>query len=182
MTPATNEELVLVALLALGGDLDLIDIEDVAIQSDLIAPGRFRWRKHKQHINIQTVYKALKDARQNGFARGKSASGWTLTDEGLQKARSMGSDFSITYQQPANRQERSWLIKERQRLKTDPAYLKFSAGDGDSITPREALRFFMLDEYITGELRKTRVDRLVRLFSDDDLGAVVRLIASKVPE
>jgi len=75
MSSLTNEDLVLGALLALGGDLDPIHIEDIAVRADEIAPGRFRWQKYTQHINLQSIYKALKDARLRGNVRGKPSAG-----------------------------------------------------------------------------------------------------------
>lgn len=183
MSSPINEDVVVAALLALGGDLDPVHIEDIAVKADEIAPGRFRWQKHTQHINIQTVYKALKDARARGHARGKSASGWMLTDEGLKSAHSHERTFGIEYQEPISRQDRAWLVKERKRLTTETAYIKFLSGAEREITHRDALRFFMLDDYVTGDLRKARIERLVRLFgSDAVLSNAVQRIAEKVPQ
>ena len=46
-TQIRNDQVALAALLVLGGDRTPVDTEDVAIEADRLAPGRFRWRKFK---------------------------------------------------------------------------------------------------------------------------------------
>jgi hypothetical protein len=183
MSVTTNEDVVLSALFSLGGDLDALHIEDIAVTADELAPGRFRWEKYAEHINIQTIYKALKDARAHGLVRGNSSRGWMLSDAGLEVARTRSSTLKANFKPRISRQDRTWAAIERKRLTTEAAYVKFTGGDGVNITPREALKFFMLDEYVTGELRKARINRMVRLFDQDELlSDAVRHIAQKVPQ
>lgn len=182
MTSPTNEEIVLRALLALGGDLDPIHIEDIAVRADQMAPGRFRWQRYADQINLQAIYKALKDSRARGNVRGSPTAGYMLADSGLGIAR-LRSPNVVPYQDPISRQDRAWMAKEKQRLTTEPAYLKFRSGAEQDITQRDALRFFLLDEYVVGDMRKGRIDRLIRLFGNDSgLSEAVQRIAGKVPQ
>jgi hypothetical protein len=181
MPEFSNEDAVLLALWRLGGERDQIHLEDVAIEADQIAQGRFRWRKYKEHINIQTVGKALRDAKKHETARGTSARGWMLTDAGVSLVRELETRERPAVRRALSAQEKAWLAKERIRLTTEPAYLGFRTSGLLGVAPRDALRFFRIDEYVTGELRQARVDRLVRMFEDDaDLGPVARALSALV--
>ncbi len=59
-----NHELVTIAILLLGGDSRPVDLEDIAVQVNDLAPGRFAWRKYTSQINIKYVDDALRDAKK----------------------------------------------------------------------------------------------------------------------
>lgn len=183
-TEMTNEEVVVRAALKLGGHLSKVDTEDVAIGADLIAPGRFRWVKHKQHINIELVHTALRDAKRHGLLEGAGSVGWRLTDVGLAKAKAFDGDEGLVEARPfLSAQERKWRSKERVRLLTEDAYRKFQDGGIGAPTMRELNKFFRIDEYVTGPSRSARIDRIVRAFERDaNLGAVVKQLATRILE
>lgn len=60
-----NHEIVTLAVYLLGGDTQRIDVEDVAVKANDLAPQRFTWRKYPNQINLEAVRKRLWDARKS---------------------------------------------------------------------------------------------------------------------
>jgi len=78
---------VLVALLRLGGDTAMIDIEDVAVEAYTIAPERFRWRRH-DYPNLEFVRVATGGSTKDaGRLLLREGPGRMLTVEGVARAR-----------------------------------------------------------------------------------------------
>ena len=50
-----SHELVALAIFLCGGDANAVDLEDVAMEVNKLAPGRFTWRKYSDQINIKNV-------------------------------------------------------------------------------------------------------------------------------
>jgi hypothetical protein len=182
----TNPQIVTVAVFLLGGATAAIDIEDVAVKANALAPGRFAWRKYPDQINIAKVSTALFDARKtkNGeLILGSGSDGWRLTAAGLeysraQAARLQDADLSRA---PMNARERQWHNAERLRLLGEVAFQKFSDGAGYEITNREAEAFFRLDDYVAGASREKKIARLLEAFdSDAQLGQAVKFLSQKV--
>lgn len=181
-TEASSELIILTALQLRGGDRFPVDVEDVAIQADALGPGRFRWRKYSEHINIQTIGKLLRDAKKRGLSRGSSASGWMLTDEGLAALAGLSPLGVQPVRIARSRGDRAWLLNERQRLLTEPAFTKISNGDV-ALSKRDAERFFRLDEYVQGDARLARIDRLMRAFGRDPvLGETIQRVRRALAE
>ncbi len=182
-TNLSNEQIVIVALWWLRGEHELADIEDVAMSADAVTPGRFRWRKYPDQINIQTVGKALRDAKMHGMATGTSARGWMLTDAGTEVGRALAADAPETQARRAlTSQQKAWLHKEKTRLLAEEAFKKVASAAADTVTERELLRFFRLDDYIVGETRTARISRITHSFSDDPvLGVAVKILADRIP-
>lgn len=179
----TNEQVVVLALAMLGGDTHVLDTEDVAIRADEIAPNRYRWRKYPQHINIELVHTALRDAKRLGsLVRGAGSKGWQLTAAGLDLVRTLET-HGLTAVAPRRRvdpKERTWLVHEKGRLLAEDAFRKFGRGAPDSISRRDAERFFRIDEYVVGEARRARIQRIVNAFMEDaELGVAVKVVAEK---
>jgi len=81
-----NHELVVLAAFLAGAQTEPADTEDIAIQANILAPGRFSWRKYKDQINIDTVRKRLWDATKNdkgAYLIGSEKTGWRLTKAGF---------------------------------------------------------------------------------------------------
>ena len=182
----TNFEIVTIALALVGGDAVFVDVEDVATRANVLAPGRFAWRKYPQQIDLSRVSVALFDARKekNGsYVLGSTRKGWMLTEAGLSYARihesKMGNvDLSRRAQTP---RERSWERGERFRMMSEVAYFKFERGEIRDVSQAEAESFFRLDDYVTGQARERKLIRVLNLFgSDQELGAVVRELAAKI--
>jgi hypothetical protein len=76
----------LAALLRLGGDTTMVDLEDIAVEAYRLAPDRFRWRRH-DFPNLELVRVVLSDANKRGahlvlYDR----KGRRLTVEGVRRA------------------------------------------------------------------------------------------------
>lgn len=167
-TQTRNDQITLVALLVLAGDKGSIDTEDVAIKSDELAPGRFRWRKFKEHIDLGLVRNGLQDARKKGLAAGGALRGWTLTDAGIAEARSLLPQVS----DPSTRErmaieQRQWETRERTRLLAEPSFRLALESGVESLTKRDILRLFRLDEYASKERTAERTRRFSGAFVDD---------------
>jgi hypothetical protein len=178
----SNEGVALAALLACGGDLSKIDTEDVALRADALSPGRFRWRKYKDHIDLGLVRNGLQDAKKTGNVRGGAHEGWALTDLGVVEAREMLSRLGgVTERVRLTPQQQAWRSRERTRLLTEEAFKAATGDQLDRLSVPALLRFFRIDEYVDAKGRADRVSRLVNAFDGDaELGPVVRALAEKL--
>lgn len=167
--PIRNDHVTLVALLTLGGDHNSVDTEDIAVESDKLAPGRFRWRKFKQYIDLGLVRNGLQDARKKGLAAGGARPGWTLTESGISEARKLMPELS----DPSTREriaveQRQWEARERTRLLAEPAFRIALEQGADALATRDILRLFRLDEYASHERMLERTRRFSGAFSGDE--------------
>jgi hypothetical protein len=181
-----NFQIVTLATFLVGGGSNPADIEDIAVQANQLAPGRFAWRKYPAQINIKKVSVALFDARKaaNGvLVSGSDSKGWMLTSAGLSfaqqnEARLKNPDFGRKAQNP---RERNWQRAEQIRLQSEPAFLKFHSGQSENISRREAEAFFRLDDYVVGQEREKKIVRFLNVFGDDaQFGEIVRVLATKI--
>jgi len=180
----TNHEIVVIAAFLEGAAREPADTEDIAIKANLIAPGRFTWRKYRNQINIETVRKRLWDARKKengGYLVGSEREGWLLTAAGLAFAKRRKRFVQSETKERLSLNERRWLRTERKRLSSTTAYAKFKSGRASTISVREAEGFFRIDSYIWNQIRENKILRLSNAFGRDrDLGAVVRFVADMV--
>lgn len=182
MSTLRNDQIVLVALLLLDGGNSLVDTEDVAVRVDELAPGRFRWRKYRQHIDLGLVRNGLQDARKKSLAGGGALKGWTLTPLGLAEATELlpnvaGSEAQVRM----SSEQRAWLARERSRLIGEPALQAASSEGVGAIPDREILRLFKLDEYASDAQRSDRIRRFSAAFKNDvELGPLIRQLAERL--
>jgi hypothetical protein len=182
----SNSEIVTIALYLLGGDTKSIETEDVAIKADELSPGRFRWKKYKDQINLASVNKRLWDAKKDSvgsFVTGSEKEGWLLTIKGVEFAKK-NVNHLVSKDSSKNRlslQEQKWRKNEYNRLVSEPAYTEFKKGNIESITEREIEAFFRLNEYIVGKNREKKVRRIINAFGDDpELGEAVHKLSNKI--
>src|SRR3989337_3478747 len=79
----------LAAVLRLGGDSAMVDVEDVALEAYGLAPDRFRWRRHDLP-NLELVRVILSDANKKGahlLLRDDSRKCRMLSVEGVRRAK-----------------------------------------------------------------------------------------------
>lgn len=171
----TNDQVALAALLVLGGDRAPVDTENVAIEADKLAPGRFRWRKFKQHIDLGLVRNGLQDARKKQLVDGGAHRGWVLTATGLQEANKLLPELADTStRNRVSSEQRQWEARERSRLLSEPAFRTAVEQGVAALSKRDVLRLFKLDEYASAERRSERLRRFALSFTDDpELGRVV---------
>jgi len=180
----SNDQIVLLAVVQLGGAFKPIDPEDIAMAADKIAPGKFRWKKYPKQIDLELINNGLRDAKKRKWLVGSAPKGWFATDDGVQEAKESHFDEG----QPAFRprltsQQRSWVARERGRLLREDAFAKVKRGDAELVSERELLKFFRIDEYVIGQSRHERVDLLLRSFGEDKkLGEIIKVLAEKIPK
>jgi hypothetical protein len=78
-----NHELATIAVFLLGGQSKPVDLEDVAMKMNQLAPGRVSWRKFPLQINIKFVDDSLRDAKKlkNGrYVLKSNKEEWLLTE------------------------------------------------------------------------------------------------------
>jgi len=83
---------VLVALLRLGGDAAMVDVEDVAVEAYALAPERFRWRRHDfpnlefvRHTTSGSNKRAGRLVLREGYGRMLTVEGVAQAREGLRR-------------------------------------------------------------------------------------------------
>lgn len=181
-----NHEIVVVAAYMAGADATAADTEDIAVQANKLAPGRFSWRKYKEQINIDTVRKRLWDAtkqEKGAYLIGSEKAGWRLTKAGFDFAQ--GQITSGGADQPAraraSQSEKANQLRELKRMIGEEAYQKLQDGRPAEITKSELERFFRIDDYVTGKARTAKLERF-RILADghDELltaiNSLVRLL------
>jgi hypothetical protein len=179
----TSHELVTLAVYLVGGDTQEVDTEDVAVKVDELAPGRFCWRKYKDQINIEIIRACLSNAKKKthgGFLTGTGTTGWLLTRAGLDFAVAnvhRVADAAAPVER-LSQDERRWRRNEQARVAASDAFQKFSGGDRAQVTMRDVETVFRLNEYIVGEARQKKVQRIVNaLAADEEIGSAVQFFA-----
>jgi hypothetical protein len=179
-------ELVAIAAFLAGADRKSTDTEDIAIKANEIAPGRFTWRKYKDQIDIELIYKHLWDLTKpdkGEFVTGSKSKGWQLTLAGTafaEKAVDKLHRLKAARERPS-RSEMAWQQRERKRMLSEPAYVKAKAAKVGEITSTEAERFFRLDDYVIGAARTRKIQQAENAFhTDTELGPIMPLIAAIV--
>jgi len=182
----SNNEIVTIAVYLLDGHKKYIDMEDIAMKVNDIAPGRFAWRKYPDQINLKKVEVRLCDSRnleKGGYILGSIKKGWMLTEKGLQFAQKnikelKNTDLSRT---PMNKREMILHHREKERMIASKAYEKVISKEIESITFKEAEDFFRVDDYVTGGARREKITRIINTFGEDpELSQAVKLLAEKV--
>lgn len=126
-----NHEVVVLAAYLAGAQSNLADTEDIAIQANQLAPGRFSWRKHKEQINIEAVRKRLWDAtkpKKGAYLIGSEKIGWRLTKAGFDFARHhlRAGNMGQPNKARASQVERTVQTREIKRMTNEDAFQKWS--------------------------------------------------------
>lgn len=181
-----NMQIAVLAAYLAGASKGHADTEDVAVKAAELAPGRFSWRKYPHQINIETIRKRLWDAASEKMGRlltGSERDGWLLTEAGLEFCREHSKELGKTGkgQIRLSQKEQAWATRERVRMQAEIAYKKWLAGRPDEIQHVEAERFFRIDDYVVGELRRSRITRARDIFAaDGEMSKAITEIAKKV--
>lgn len=182
----SNTDIVTLALYLAGGDKNYVDMEDIAMAANKIAPGRFSWRKYPEQINLKLVEIRLCEGRnpeKGAYIVGSIKNGWILSEKGLEFVMnhietSKKEDFARA---PMNKKEKTYYHSEIERMLSSAAYIKFKNGNPESVTGFEADAFFRLDEYTTGSARKEKLTRIKNTFGNNpDLHDAIKIISGKV--
>lgn len=172
----SNSHLVVVAVAELGGENHFVHPEDIAIRVDEIAPGKFRWQKFHDFIDIHLVKKALQDTkRKHGpdgpLLTGDNTKGWMLTPAGQEWFRQTAVDllagnertevnrkFSVEAEQEA----------ERTRMRKTNAFMLFESGREGDISLVDFRRFARINEYFLSKTRTRRFALVDNVVSSDE--------------
>jgi len=170
----SNSQIVVLAAYLADAAKGYADTEDIAIKAAKLAPGRFSWRKYPEQINIDTVRKRLWDAasEKNGrMLTGSERDGWLLTEAGLHFCQSHEKLLTVPGESTLrlSQKELSWATREKVRMQTEIAFQKWQEGRTEEIVPIEAERFFRIDDYVVGDLRRSRIKRARDIFGTDPL-------------
>lgn len=184
----SNIEIIVIAVYLLDGHKKYVDMEDIAMKVNEIAPGRFAWRKYPEQINLKKVEVRLCDSRNiknGGYVLGTIKKGWMLSEQGLQYAKEHVKELRNTNlsRVPMNKREMILRHREKERMLASIAYEKLVSNDNDDITPKEAEDFFRVDDYVTGAARREKLARIKNTFSDDpELSQAIKILSEKVRE
>lgn len=182
----TNVQIAVLAAYLAGASRGQADTEDVAVKAAELAPGRFSWRKYPEQINIETIRKRLWDATSDKMGRlltGSERDGWLLTEAGLRFCQEHSEELSKTGEATVrlSQKEQAWATRERVRMQSEMAFRKWLDSRSDEIQHVEAERFFRIDDYIVGDLRRSRISRARDIFAaDSEMSKAINEIAKKV--
>jgi len=169
-----NYQLVTIAVMLLGGDLDYVDTEDIAIKVNEVAPERFGWRKYPDRIDLDSVRVALRDAKKpknGGLLIGGNTDGWMLSPGGMRWCEALDLE-SMKLQQPIRYRRDSIaanLEAERIRLRQSQAYHFFEKGRGDAITTQDFYQFARVNEYFGEKARQRRYAIVENAVAGDEM-------------
>ena len=184
----SKHELVAIAVARLGGEINYVDREDIAIEVDRLAPGRFNWRKHPERIDLDAVFVALRGAKKpqnGGLLVGNNTSGWMLSPAGLNWLR--GLDLSASEDAQQSRLQKGLVSAHQKaecaRLRGTEAYRLFIDGKADAITLQGFFQFARVNEYFQTRARQRRyaiVDNAV--MNDESLSELWTLLKQRFSE
>jgi hypothetical protein len=184
----TNPELVTIAVALRGGDAECVDREDIAIEVDSIAPGRFSWKKYPERVDLDAVGVALRDAKKpknGGLLAGSNAKGWMLSPAGLEwvegvNLADMQGTHSLKHRKDSIHNSRE---AERARLRGTRAYQLFACGEAAAISLQDFHHFARINEYFQTKARQRRfviVDGAV--LGDENLSKLWNLLKVRFPQ
>ncbi|MDQ2787218.1 MAG: hypothetical protein M3Y58_19690 [Chloroflexota bacterium] len=173
----TGQRLAAIALLQLDGSERAIGMEDLAMKMAELAPGRFRWKKYPEQINIGSVHSAAKLllVTDPPYVTGGVRDGWMLTPAGIHWACQTPGIASAPVL--------ASLARGGALLRQSDAWEKFARLTPEEITVYDARRFLKVDEYTSRRRRKERVQAIRNIAAhDDDLDALVAYLRDHFPE
>ena len=184
----SNAELVTLAVAILGGELDFVDPEDVAVKCDELLPGHFAWRRYRDRIDLVKVRVALLDAKKErcgALLTGDNANGFLLTPAGANWVRTLhlNEDQAVDALGKSVRVADGQHLIESSRLRSERATLLHSEGRSDDITVQDAYAFARINEYFQRRARMRRVAIIEHCVSSDkQLSEVWAFLSLSFPE
>ena len=166
----------LIALYLLDGAVRSVDTEDVAYETNRLAPGKFSWRKYPDQINmelIRTFLSDLKKTKNGALVSGTGRSGWSLTVAGVTwiNANKLLISELKTGKTTAQSPMRSGSVdsmrqdREESRLKNSNAWISWIDQNSALIVDIEAL--FRVDSYTDEKQLNRKINRFKTLFTDN---------------
>jgi hypothetical protein len=123
----------LAALMRLGGNAKMVDLEDIAVEAYVLAPDRFRWRRH-DFPNLELVRVVLSDAnKRGGHLVLQDRKGRMLTVEGARRAALVLDRINAGAVAPRDDTLRRQGLAEIARMEGHPAYEHWREGGMASV-------------------------------------------------
>ena len=173
----TNRELTAAALFRLGGAERAIDLEELAMQVAQLAPGRFRWKRYPEQINLEAVYLAAKSLlrAKPPLVTGGKRDGWMLTRAGIAWCIGGLGEHAVQSSPGEGAIDPVLLLRQTE------AFHKFQRDEDLSI--HDVRRFLRVDEYSSRRRRKERVQAIHNAIGDDaELLRLVDHLRAHYPE
>lgn len=155
-----NRECILAALVHLGGAGRAIDTEDLAMHVASLAPGRFRWRKYPEQINLESVHSIAKSLLRDKqpLITGSKRDGWMLTQAGMGWCSAVLGKETV-------KATLGELTDPTLTLRQTKAFQKFQQQEMLSLYDvRQLLR---VDEYSSKRRRRERIQATLNAAGDD---------------
>lgn len=157
----SNYQIVTLTAAILGGNIEHIDGEDIAIKVDELAPGKFNWKKHPNRIDLVTVRIALDDAKKEKNGRllvGNHVRGWMVTANGLRYIVALYQNNLLenNFLKEVITKVFEYLTTEKERLLLTKAYDKYLDGETTKISKNEFFEFTRTNEYFKEKAKERR--------------------------
>ncbi len=160
-------DIIVMAMLRLGGDSKGLDMEDIAVECHIVSPKTFAWRKYPDQINLDLVANAMRDAkrdRNGALLSGGQTQGWRLTVAGQkysQKLVDANAKPSEPHSVPGFRGADGKRIKqEYNRIMKSDAYAEWSSGA--KISESALISLLKINAYTSDELLEIKKTRLAK--------------------
>lgn len=165
----SNPEIVTVAVYNLGGSVNPVELEDVAIEAFNLASKRFSWKKYKDRIDLRIVLYSVNDAIKPdvGYLKGNSRHGYMLTEAGL-KWIANTEDHKVFTKSSRKFSASDLTEKEKLRLQRTNAYEKYLKGDLDRITIIDFREFTRVNDYFPKHMREQRFAKIQNATDEDE--------------
>lgn len=185
----SNVHLVTIAIANLGGHEKYVDVEDIAIQVNQLAPGKFSWRKYPQYIDLQVVNYALQDARRErngGLIVGRSSKGWMLSLAGMEWINSLDTTGKDAGRELVSYRKGSLLRSqelELNRLRRTEAFDLYLSNRTEELTLIDLYKFARINEYFPAKTRLRRFTFIQSVVKTDaELQDLWRVLQEKFAE
>jgi hypothetical protein len=168
-----NKRIAALALYLLGGASRAVDTEDVAIKAAELAPGRFRWKKYPEQIDLERVRLSIKNLRDDrpSFISGGMRNGWMLTPAGIAWCRQIAGQQASTPGPAVS------------SLRSTAAFQKWQDGRAEEITVYDARQLLQVDEYTSDRRRRERIQAVGNAAADDpDLSSLLVHLRKRFPK
>ncbi|MCY4017818.1 MAG: hypothetical protein OXG39_00270 [Chloroflexi bacterium] len=169
----SNVHLVTIAIANLGGHETYVDTEDIAIQVNELAPGKFSWRKYPEYIDLQVVKYALQDARRErngGLVVGGSSGGWMLSLAGMEWINDLDTADKDTRGGLVSYRKGSLLLSqelELNRLRRTEAFSLYRENKTEELLLIDLYKFARINEYFPAKTRQRRFIFIENVVSRD---------------
>jgi len=177
----SNPEIVSLAVYRLGGAINSVDLEDIAIEAFKLTPKRFSWKKFEDRIDLRIVLYSVNDAikSDNGYIKGNSKYGYMLTEAGLKRVEEIENQ-KIFINSSRKYSSKDLENKEKIRLQRTNAYKKFINGIQDQINIMDFREFTRVNDYFPQHVKEQRFAKIQNLAEEDKaIGKVLEFLIDK---